>query len=186
MGGDNLYRFGNSTQGWIDLLGLEGKTALQMIDEAVTGAYFEGSATAGLGIAAGCEYAGKGKLSCNIALTAGASLEAGAGISKTIGEKEDGAYTDICATIKPGYSVGVCGGSNLKRKTNSGEKTKPYGTGKVGFGAGAGLTANIGYQKTFDLLPKAQPQYLPQGIQIPPGVNPNNMHPDYILNNMRF
>ena len=182
-GGDNLYRFGNSTQGWIDLLGLEGQTALQKIDNYLTGAYIEGFATAGLGLAASCEYADKGKMSCSIALTAGASLEAGAGISKTVGKKDDGAYAEICATVKPGVSVGACGGSNLKRKA------KPYGTGKAGVGAGAGLTANIGYQKTIDFLgplPKAQPQYLPKGMQLPPGIDPNNVHPNYIFNNMRF
>ena len=183
LGGDNLYRFGNSAQGWIDLLGLEGKTALQRIDETLTGVYVEGSATAGLGLAASCSYAGKGKVSCNIALTAGASLEAGAGISKTVSERKDGAYTEICATAKPGFSVGVCGGSNLNRNAT------PYGSGKVGVGAGAGVTANIGYQKTFDLLallPKAQPQYLPRKIELPPGMEPNKMHPDQIFNNIRF
>ncbi len=134
-------------------------------------------------MAASCSYAGKGKVSCNIALTAGASLEAGAGISKTVSERNDGAYTEICATAKPGISVGVCGGSNLNRNAT------PYGSGKVGVGAGAGVTANIGYQKTFDLLallPKAQPQYLPRKIELPPGMEPNKMHPDQIFNNMRF
>ena len=180
-GGDNLYRFGNSTQGWIDLLGLEGKTALQKFDDEYAGTFFGGSATAGLGLAGSCSYAGKGEVSCDIAVTAGAGLEASAGKSKNlIGERKDGPYTEICATIKPGVSVGGCVGSNLKKKA------KPYATGQAGVGAGAGLTANIGYQKTFSLFPKAQPQYSPPKMQIPPGVNPNNMHPDYILNNIRF
>ena len=72
-------------------------------------------------MAASCSYAGKGKVSCNIALTAGASLEAGAGISKTVSERNDGAYTEICAIAKPGFSVGVCGGSILNRNAT------PYG-----------------------------------------------------------
>lgn len=80
-GGVNFYWFGSNAQNWVDILGLE-KSLGQRIDSGLTGMYAEGSATAGLGLAISTEYAGNGKFSCSIALTAGASLEGGVGYSK--------------------------------------------------------------------------------------------------------
>ena len=183
LGGNNLYEFANNINTWNDPFGLEGKSLLQKIDEAMTGAYWEGSATAGFGLAGSVEYAGKGKVSSSIALTAGASLETSVGMSKNVGEKKDGFISEICGTAKMGPSFGACAGSNLEKNA------KPYVTGKGGYGAGAGVTANIGYQKTFDLMksaPRVDGNPHLKGLNLPNGTpDVNRMHPNMLMN-MKF
>ena len=184
FGGHNLYRFAPNVQGWIDAFGLEGSNFLQKVDNALTGTYIEGSITRGFGFSCSLEYAGKGRVSTSIALTAGASSEISTGVSKTIGSKNDGAFSEVCATTKLGISLGACSGSNLSKGAT------PYATGKAGVGAGGGVTGNIGYQKTIDLMPGSQysdrnPHL--KGFQLPNGSpNPNNMHPSNIFQNMKF
>ncbi|WP_191963632.1 hypothetical protein [Neisseria zalophi] len=149
-GGNNVYRLGYAIQTWTDPLGLEGKIFLQKLDEKFAGINVEGTIALGFGFNGSLEYAGEGKLSCSIALTAGAGAEIG--VSKSVplaGKKDDGFYSEVCGTAKFFGSGGACFGSTLKKNQ------KPYTTTKIGGGLGGGVTANIGYQKTFDLMGSA-------------------------------
>uniref|UniRef100_UPI00384CC342 RHS repeat-associated core domain-containing protein n=1 Tax=Neisseria zalophi TaxID=640030 RepID=UPI00384CC342 len=134
-GGRNFYTFSANSQMWTDPLGLEGESLLQKIDKWVTGVNIETTAALGFGVNGGLEYAGEGKFICNIALTAGAVAEIGAGRSIPLtGKRDDGFYSEICGTAKFLGSVGACASSTLKRHQ------KLYTSAKVGVGLGGGLT----------------------------------------------